>query len=90
MSRASFLQKVAQRNKRLLVLPQFSLPVARAESYPLGGYLYNRSKAHDDLIKARVRWQNFVRDLPDADREAVEKIERLFHKIALDKAKRGA
>jgi hypothetical protein len=56
-------------------------PVRQVESYPLGDYLYDRSKAKDDLISANMRWIWYKEGLPQAERELVESVERIGRKI---------
>jgi len=58
-------------------------PFKRVESYPLGDYLYNRSKAQSDLTSAEYNLRRIIDDLPEADREAIEKISRLGRKKRL-------
>jgi len=50
------------------------------QPYPLGDYLYNRSKAQDDMIRAQYRWRKMIDGLSEADRQQVEKIARIFRK----------
>jgi hypothetical protein len=62
----------------VLVIPHLGPPVRKVESYPLGDYLYDRSKAADDLKKAHLAWLYYMRAQPIDVQEAVVKIRRLF------------
>jgi len=67
-----------------ILLP--SLPNMRqvaTERYPLGDYLYDRSRDQHDLAMAKLRWAWIKRDMSSELREQVDKIERLFAKFSL-------
>jgi hypothetical protein len=61
-----------------LIIPR--LGVCRIESYPLGDYLYDRSKAADDLRKYLLAWIYYLHNQPEDVQEAVSKVARLFGK----------
>ena len=69
--------------------PQFKpdhfreLPYKQVERYPLGDYLYNRSKAQHDLIRAEYNMRRLIMDLPEHERDMIEKIARLGRKKRL-------
>jgi len=52
----------------------------RIETYPLGDLLYDRSKARDDLIRANMDWIWYKGSLSAANRDDIEKVERIFRK----------
>jgi len=77
----------------MIVLPKFGPQVTRVESYPLGDYLYSRSKSREDLALLQLRWRRYKESLSADDRETIEKVEKLFRgKVnrGLDRAKLGA
>lgn len=65
-----------------IVLPKLGPPVRQVESYPLGDYLYDRSKAAEQLALLKIRWQRLKESLLADEREVMEKVERIFSKRA--------
>jgi len=54
--------------------------VRKLETYPLADYLYDRSRASDDLKKAELGWLWYIHRQPEDVQEAVRKVSRLFGK----------
>ena len=74
----------------MIVLPKLGPQVTKVESYPLGDYLYDRTKAAEDLALLQLRWRRYKESLSADDRNTIEKIERIFSRKGIDRSKAGA